>query len=341
MPKAEQLPSGSWRIRVYDSEAKKRISFTSQSQGKAGKAEVELMAREYMLGLKQKKEKGRTIGECIDEYIALKENVLSPTTIDGYRRVKKNYLTSVCDMYLSELTPTDIQSLVNFLSVTKSPKTVRNAHGLLVSVLNLYAPDLRITTTLPKVQKNIKQLPDAQDVLRVILGTEIELPCLLAMWSSLRMSEIRGIKLSDVHGRSIICHRTIVTVAGEHIEKNATKTVESTRLIRLPQRLQRLIEALPPGQEYLTTLTGQAIGKRFTKLIEANGLIHMRFHDLRHLSASIALALGVPDKYAMERGGWSSPTIMKSVYQHTFSAEREAVEDKIDKYFEDLIEGLG
>ena len=45
------------------------------------------------------------------------------------------------------------------------------------------------------------------------------------------------------------------------------------------------------------------------------------------------LALGIPDKYAMERGGWSSPSVMKTVYQHTFSAERKIVDDKIDNYF--------
>lgn len=44
--------------------------------------------------------------------------------------------------------------------------------------------------------------------------------------------------------------------------------------------------------------------------------------------------LGVPDKYAMERGGWSSPNVMKSVYQHTFTAERQKIDKKIDRYFE-------
>ena len=66
----------------------------------------------------------------------------------------------------------------------------------------------------------------------------------------------------------------------------------------------------------------------------------MSFHDLRHMDASIMVALGIPDKYAMERGGWSSPHVMKSVYQHTFSKEREAVDDKIDEYFNSLLEDV-
>jgi integrase len=79
---------------------------------------------------------------------------------------------------------------------------------------------------------------------------------------------------------------------------------------------------------------------RFTRLLESKGIQHMSFHDLRHMSASIMLALGIPDKYAMERGGWSTPSVMKSVYQHTFSAERQAVDDKIDNYFNALLKEL-
>ena len=340
MATAKQLPSGSWRVRVYDKETGKRVSFTSDLPGKAGKAEAELMAREYLLGRRQKQEQGLTVGECIDEYISLKENILSPATIEGYRKEKRNGLAALCDIPLKDLTPTMIQAHVNKLALTKSPKSVRNTHGFLVSVLNVYAPDLRINTTLPKPQKIIKQLPDVSEVLRAIVGTEIELPCLLAMWCSLRMSEIRGAKKSDISGGVLTIRDTVVTVAGEHIEKHSTKTVDSTRQIALPQRVQALISALPAEQDKLTLLTGQAIYKRFTRLLAAKGIEPMTFHDLRHMNASVMLALGIPDKYAMERGGWSSPNIMKSVYQHTFSAERQAADKKIDEYFESLLDSI-
>jgi hypothetical protein len=42
----------------------------------------------------------------------------------------------------------------------------------------------------------------------------------------------------------------------------------------------------------------------------------------------------------MERGGWSTDNILKSVYQQTFSTEREKVDDLIDKYFSGIIRGL-
>ena len=59
MPSAQELPSGSWRCRVYDKELKKQVSFISKLPDKAGKAEAETMAREYILGKRQKREKGK------------------------------------------------------------------------------------------------------------------------------------------------------------------------------------------------------------------------------------------------------------------------------------------
>lgn len=50
------------------------------------------------------------------------------------------------------------------------------------------------------------------------------------------------------------------------------------------------------------------------------------------------LMLNIPDKYAMERDGWSTNSTLKSVYQHTFSEERKQVDKKIDDYFNSLLE---
>ena len=295
------------------------------------------MAREYQLGKRRKQEQGRTVGECIDEYVDLKENILSPTTIAEYRRCRKGELAELCDIPVQAITQTMIQQHMNKLALTMKPKTVRNAHGLLASVLAVYLPELRLRTTLPKVQKKIKQLPPVEDVLRAVIGSNVELPCLLAMWCSLRMSEVRGLKRTDVKDGIMTIHDTMVRVENQNVLKESTKTVESTRRIALPERIQDLISALPPEQEYLVPLTGQAVYKRFTSLLKRCGIEHMSFHDLRHMNASVMLALGIPDKYAMERGGWSTNSTLKAVYQHTFTAERQAADKKIDSYFNDLL----
>lgn len=333
MATAKQLPSGSWRIRVYDGELKKQISFTSTLPGKAGKAEAELMAREYLLGKKRKKDQGKTVGECIDEYISLKENVLSPTTISAYKKYRANGLSDICDFLVKDLTAQDVQQFVNKISLLYSAKSVHNFYGLLSATLSVYLPELPLKITLPKVQKKIKQIPDVEVILRAIYGSDIELPCLLAMWCSLRMSEVRGVKKKDIVNGVLTVQRTIVTVDGESVEKQTTKTVESTRQINLPEPILRLIDALSPEQEYLVEIKDHALYMRFTRLLQRKGVSHISFHDLRHLNASVMLMLNIPDKYAMERGGWSTNSTLKNVYQHTFSAERQAADKKIDSYF--------
>lgn len=337
MAKAKQLPSGSWRCRVYDNELKKQVSFTSNLPGKAGKNEAELMAREYLTGKKQKKEQGRTIGECIDEYISLKENILSPTTISGYRKYRRTSLAGLCDILVKDITQQEIQAYFNKQALTLSPKSIHNAHGLLSAVLGVYAPDLRLKTTLPKIPKKIKHIPEVEEVWRAVYGTEIELPCLLAMWCSLRMSEIRGLKKSDIKNGIVTVERTIVNADNEHIEKGSTKTIESTRQIELPEYIISLINALPKEQEYITLIKDHALYMRFTRRLAKCGVKHMSFHDLRHLNASIMLMLGIPDKYAMERGGWSTNSTLKNVYQHTFSSERKAADKKINDYFNGVL----
>ena len=52
---------------------------------------------------------------------------------------------------------------------------------------------------------------------------------------------------------------------------------------------------------------------------------------------SVMLMLNIPDKYAMERGGWKTPYVMHEVYQHTFSKERQNVDAVINRYFEDIV----
>lgn len=329
MARAYKLPSGNWRVQA--SANGQRKSFTGETR-----KEAELMALEWLNG-KRQAQTDRTVGECIDDYIESKSAILSPTSIDSYRRHKVNDLSELLDIPLSKLTALQVQKAMNKLSMSKSAKTVRFSHGLLVAVLNVYAPEIKLNTTLPPIAKKIKQLPPIEQVIAAVVNTEIELPCLLGAWCGMRMSEIRGAKKSDIKDNVLLIHDTVVTVKGEHIRKDRTKTVESTRLIRLPPYILNLIAQLPPEQDELTTLTGNCIGKRFSKALEEHDVPHIRFHDLRHLNASTMLALNVPDLYAMERGGWSSPSVMKSVYQHTLSDKRKSVDDMIDDFFDNIV----
>jgi hypothetical protein len=48
------------------------------------------------------------------------------------------------------------------------------------------------------------------------------------------------------------------------------------------------------------------------------------------------LYLGVPDKYAMERGGWATDNTLKKVYQSTFIDQLKRFDDIVDDYFTNI-----
>lgn len=323
--KAKKLPSGNWRARAYYTVngEKKCKSFTAET-----KKDAEYMASMFLVKEKDRQKNGLTVGEAVDEYISGKENILSPATISSYRRIKKNMLSELCGIPVQKIKPDMVRKHFNRLALKKSPKTLYNAHGLLSGVVNVYAPEIRLKTTLPKKQKKIKSFPEADKIIQAVRGTEIELPCLLAIWQGLGMPEVRGVKKSDIQDGILTINRVIVTVEGRDIIKEETKTVESRRQLKLPEYILNLINQT--DGEYVVTLSGQAVYKRLSRILKNAGLEHISFHDLRHLNASVMLASGIPDKYAMERGGWSSTSVMKSVYQHTFSSERKKVDEKIE-----------
>lgn len=235
---------------------------------------------------------------------------------------------------LSKITNLMVQAAINNAAKTLSAKSVRNAHGLLTASVAMYMPDFVFHTTLPAKEHKVKDLPTPQQIADAIKGTDIELPAMLAMWLSLRMSEVRGIRYKDISNGILTVRNVRIAMAGQ-IEKEKTKTFNSTRRLSVPERLLDMIGSGNPD-DYVVDLAASTIYKHFVNIIFEKTGKHMTFHDLRHINASIMLALGVPDKYAMERGGWSTPSTLKNVYQHTFSEERAETDQKIDNYMDGL-----
>ena len=73
--------------------------------------------------------------------------------------------------------------------------------------------------------------------------------------------------------------------------------------------------------------------------VETGKAEYIRLHDLRHINASVMAYLGIPQKYAMERGGWDNVQTMDKIYQFTFKDAKKAVDDKINDFFTKLFEG--
>lgn len=127
--------------------------------------------------------KNITVKQAIDRYIESKTAVLSPSTIYGYKKANQRYLYILHDVKIAKLDQELIQRAINKLSYCYSPKTVRNAYGLLHASLQMFAPDFVYRISLPQKIKSSFYVPDENEIkviYKLIKNTELEIPFLLA-----------------------------------------------------------------------------------------------------------------------------------------------------------------
>jgi len=80
-----------------------------------------------------------------------------------------------------------------------------------------------------------------------------------------------------------------------------------------------------------TPLDPTNILKKFRQALKKAGLQRLRFHDLRHTSATLMLNNGIDVLVASRRLGHSKPSITLDVYGHLISSAEEKVAHKMDE----------
>lgn len=337
MAKAKKLKSGNWRCLVYDytDENRKRHyeSFTAET-----KKEAEYLAAEFALNKKRKREKESilTFGEALDEYISLREAVLSPGTVREYKRSRRCDLQGIMKIKVSDLTQEIIQKEINKESQTHSPKTVRNMHGLISAVLGVYRPDFALNTDLPKKVRQKIYVPSNEEIQKIITYAKndvMEIPILLAAFGPLRRGEIAALDSSHVNGNIVHVEFSMALNDRNEWVIKRPKSYSGDRYIEFPEFV---IDKLKGINGKITPLNPAQISDRFSDVLKRAEVPHFRFHDLRHYCASIQHAIGIPDVYIMQRGGWGNDGVLKSVYRHTMEEKVQEMNQKANNYFSNL-----
>ena len=340
MAKAKKLPSGSWRVQAYigvDIHGKKQYkSFTAGS-----KKEAELLALNYQIspGKSRKREK-ITLNQAVDEYIILKSNILSPSTIRGYRQIQRNSLSEIINLPIGKIDEDTIQHQINGNAAKYSSKSVKNQYGLISVVLKRYGVVLE-NVALPPKEKAAYSVPTIDDITKIleaIKGHPYELQFLCALWLGMRQSEIAGLKWENYNGKSILIKGAkVFDEKNKLVDRSINKSFAGTREIFLSKYLIAKFENIKRPKGFIFETTPRQISMAFSKLLADNALPHFRVHDLRHANASLMLYLNVPDKYAMERLGQNTANVLKNIYQHTYEKEKQRVDDMLNSFLENQI----
>ncbi len=302
-----------------------------------------------------------TVAEYLRRWMVSVEPTLAPKTVVEYRRyVERVLCPRLGEVALRRLTGVQLQQLYDTLGREgRSSRYIRMTHAVIRKALQdavgwgQLAINVARGAKLPR-QEIAKQtlwgMSETTRFLEAIAGDPDELVYSLAIASGCRAGEIFGLKWSAVDWatNSITIYRQVQRIAGKGlIIREYPKTRRSIRTITLPGTI---MEALRRQRERVEAWKREAgerwrdhdlvfpqrnglpqdntiVRRKLRRICRELGVTEIRFHDLRHLSASLLIRIGTHVKVIQERLGHSSIQVTMDTYGHLIdSPDREAAE---------------
>lgn len=340
LPTPQKLPSGMYRCQVMVDG--KRVSVVDENPAVAQAKAVALKA-----GVSRKKEekkpKAKSLSEAIDEFIILREHVLSPATIRGYDTIKRHRFRGLMKMNVYEITSEDVQAAVTEDAQKVGGKTIKNAYGLVRTVLaqngnRIYGVNL---PQLKKVEKDYPQPDEIGKLIDAVKGDSCEIEVLIAVWLGFRRSEIMGLHWDCVDFKNSRIRVMRVLVPDKHnkwVEKEMPKNQSSQRAVSCPEYImEKLKEKYGEGKTgKVFNIHPETLRKHIHRACKRAGILDTSTHGLRHVNAAVMMSAGVPEHLAMARGGWASEETYRKTYSYIFKKDAEDADAKIDDYMEKL-----
>lgn len=325
-------------------------------RGNKKKAEAFLMEERKKFQTAEPVTGGVLFADYIEQWLEVAKPTIAVATYASYCSMVKRVIAPYFRerrITLQGLTPKDIQDFYLEKLKTVSASSVIHYHANIHRALK-HAVKLDLIPTnpadkvdRPKKDRFIGNFYDAEEVnklFEVSKGTKLEFPILFGAFYGLRRSEALGLKWDaiDFENDSITIRHTVtsVTLDGkvQLVAADTTKTKSSLRTLPLVPFVKERLLVLKKEQENNRRLCGRSYHKQFAdyvcinemgdlikphyvteqfpKLLDANGLRRIRFHDLRHSCASLMLANGVPMKQIQDWLGHSDFSTTANIYAH-------------------------
>ena len=287
-------------------------------------------------------------------------------TADRYRLMIESYaIPRIGQIPLNKLMPLDLQRLYRDLmengrqrpSKTKgkglSSTTVRSLHLMLHCALKQAVKERLIPRnpsedcTAPKAQKIEMKILPPEHINAYLAAAEKHgaLPMFyLELTSGLRKGEIVALlwKDLDIKHRTISVSKQYVRNPNGELALTRPKTETSIRKVSIPQTAVDLLiqeHKKHPDNPYMfpSSLTGEmyypdSVVKLHEKILREAGLEHIRFHDLRHTFATLALQNGIDAKTVSSMLGHYDAGFTLRTYTHATRQMQEEAAAKMEDF---------
>ena len=335
VPKPRKLSSGNWFIQMRLGGGYVNVTASTE---KECIRQAELLKAQHRNDIKVESQKGKTVKLCdaIDNYINEKINVLSPSTIVGYRNIRRNRFQNYMTVQVGKI---NWQKAVNDEAGRCSPKTLKNAFRLMKSVCRENGVEIDSKVILPEVVKPDKQWLSPEQIpifVNAIHETKGEIPALLAL-HSLRKSEVCGLEWDNIDLDNGIIHvrgALLIDENGEWNKRQANKTKASTRDVPIfIPNLRTALEAVEDKTGYVVKQHPETPYRQIQKVCQEYDLPLVGWHGLRHSFASLCYSLDINELTCMQLGGWSDYQTMRTIYTHLAESDRLKAADKLKDFF--------
>lgn len=292
-----------------------------------------------------------TVDVFAQEWLTAIKPAIKPKTWSAYESIVRVHI--VPKIGKIKLTGLDVRHLesfyVNMISQGLSPETVHNynrrVHSMLERAVRLRLVSRNVASLVELPRRTQRELPmlaptEVRLFLREAKESRLEALFAIAITCGPRQSELLGLSWNDINFETGEVHiRKALQRVDGLFQLTELKTRRSVRKVVIcdaaMEALKRhhrrqLVETLKAGKYgsnemnlVFTTTTGTPIDRtnlrrrEFLPLKERSNLpAEFRFHDLRHVAASLALGQGMPVPLVAEMLGHEDSSTTLKVYAH-------------------------